>query len=284
MKRIFAHRFAPPIVLTLATLVWGVSFVITRGAVQNMPALPFVGLRFATASLLVAVVTRPRLHRLTRTELTAGGQISCAMFGSYGIQALAMHLGVSSGRAAFISALYVPIVPLIQLALFKRRPRPSIWLGIGLALGGLLLMAGPVGRQKSGFADLLMLISAVSIASEIMLIGRYAACADPRRLAVVECAALALICFACAVVSSPVWPTLHPAWIAAALGLGLASAGLQISANWAQRFVPPARAALLYTLEPLWAALFGALAGERMGPVAMAGGALILASLAISGR
>jgi drug/metabolite transporter (DMT)-like permease len=284
LTRIFRHRFAPPLVLTVATLVWGVSFVITRGAVQDVPPLLFVGLRFGTAAVLVATVTRPRMFRLTRTEVSAGGRIAIVMFGSYGVQAIAMHLGVTSGRAAFISALYVPIVPLLQLLILKRQPSRSTWAGIGLALAGLLLMAGPLGHEHAGATDLLMLVSAVSIASEILLIGRYALRVDPRRLTVVECAALALICLAATALTTPLWPKLEPAWILSALGLGLASAGLQIAANWAQRFVPPAQAALLYTMEPVWAALFGAMAGERMSPMAMAGGALILASLVVSRR
>ncbi len=284
MTRIFGHRFAPPVVLTVATLVWGVSFVITRGAVQNVPPLLFVALRFGTAAVLVAAVTRPRMRRLTRLEASAGSRIALVMFGSYGVQAIAMTLGVTSGRAAFISALYVPIVPLLQWAILKIRPRRATWAGIGLALAGLLLMAGPLGHEQAGGADLLMLVSAVSIASEILLIGRYAARVDPRRLAVVECTALALICLAATALTNRTWPKMEATWVLSALGLGLGSAGLQIAANWAQRFVPPAQAALLYTMEPVWAALFGALAGERMGPMAMAGAALILASLAVSGR
>jgi drug/metabolite transporter (DMT)-like permease len=151
-------------------------------------------------------------------------------------------------------------------------------------MAGLLLMAGPIGHGNAGFTDLLMVISAVCVAAEITLIGRYAARVDPRRLTVMECSSLALICLIGTALSAPAWPGFHPTWILSGLGLGLASAGLQITVNWAQRFVPPTRATLLYTLEPVWAALFGTLLGERMGPVAMAGGALILASIALSAR
>jgi drug/metabolite transporter (DMT)-like permease len=261
LKRLLKHRFAPHLLLAAATLVWGGSFLVTRTAVQDVPPLFFVGLRFATAAVLVACITRPRMIRLTRTELRAGSRIALVMFAGYGLQATGMHLGVTSGRAAFLSALYVPVVPLLQL-----------------------LVAGPFGSEKAGLAELLVLAGALSFAVEILLIGNFAARVDPRRLAVVECAFLALLCLAGIFVSGAVWPALRPGWVLSALGLGLASAGLQISVNWAQRYVPPAQATLLYTLEPVWAALFGALAGERMGPLGLAGAGLILASLAVSAR
>jgi drug/metabolite transporter (DMT)-like permease len=101
---------------------------------------------------------------------------------------------------------------------------------------------------------------------------------------VVECALLALLCLAGMTLSGAAWPAVRVGWVLSALALGLASAGLQIAVNWAQRSVPPAQATLLYTLEPVWAALFGALAGERMGAPGLAGAGLILASLAVSAR
>ncbi len=284
LTRLLKHRFAPRLLLAAATLVWGGSFLVTRIAVQEVPPLVFVGLRFATASVLVACVTRPRMIRLTRTELRAGSRIALVMFAGYGLQAIGMHLGVGSGRAAFLSALYVPVVPLLQMLVLKIQPKPTTWVGLCLALAGLLLLAGPFGGERPGLGEVLVLGGAFSFAVEILLIGNFAARVDPRRLAVVECALLALLCLAGMTLSGAAWPAVRVGWVLSALALGLASAGLQIAVNWAQRSVPPAQATLLYTLEPVWAALFGALAGERMGAPGLAGAGLILASLAVSAR
>ena len=284
MKRLFAHRLAPTLVLMLATLVWGASFVVTRNAVQTTAPLVFVSLRFCMAALFVGLLTRPRLQRLTRTEVRAGARIALCMFGGYGLQSVGMHLGVSSGRAAFISALYVPIVPVLQLVLLRRPPKPTTWLGLALACCGLLLMAGPPGAAGAGWPELLVLTGAFSIAGEILLIGNFAARVDPRRLAVVECACLSAMCLAVNGAAGQGFPRLQPEWVLSAVALGVASAGLQISVNWAQRSVPPARATLIYTMEPVWAAGFGLLAGEHMGGWAILGGGLILGSLLVSGR
>ncbi len=284
MKGVFAHRLAPPLVLVIATLVWGLSFVVTRQAVQGISPLVFVGIRFGTAAIVVSLVTRPRLRRLTHTEARAGAIIACAMFGGYGMQAVGLHLGIGSGRAAFITALYVPIVPLLQLVLLRRRPSLATWIGLGFACAGLMLMAGPLGQAGTGLAESVLLLGACSIAAEIVLIGAYAARVDPRRLAVVECAALAALCLGITALTGQSWPAPAPGWIGAAIALGVGSAALQIAVNWAQRSVPPAHATLIYTLEPVWAATFGMLAGERMGLSAAGGAALILVSLLVSAR
>ena len=267
--------------LVLATLVWGASFVITRSAVQDVSPLIFVACRFLTASVVVTLLTRPSLGQLSAVEMRAGLALGVAMLGGYTLQAVAMHRGIDSGRAAFISALYVPVVPILQLLILRRMPGRRVWIGLGLACAGLVLMAG----RQSGSAigpQLLVLAGAFAIAAEILLVGVFAGRVDPRRLAIVECLVLSVLCFGLAAATRTAFPPVHAKWIFAAFGLGCASAGLQIAVNWAQRSVNPARATLIYTMEPVWAGLFGALAGERMGAVALIGAVLILGSVIVS--
>jgi drug/metabolite transporter (DMT)-like permease len=96
---------------------------------------------------------------------------------------------------------------------------------------------------------------------------------------VVAALALALSCM----LGEP-WPAADATWIVPGAALGLASAFLQIAVNWAQRTVPPARATLIYALEPVWAGIVGAWAGEQMDRLQMAGAALIVLALVISAR
>ena len=281
IRRLFANRHAPTIVLVLATLVWGASFVITRAAVQGVSPLIFVACRFMTASAAVTLLTRPALHRLSAIEMRAGLALGVAMLGGYTLQAIAMHRGIDSGRAAFISALYVPVVPVLQLLVLRRMPGRHVWIGLGLACAGLVLMAGRQSGSAAG-PQLLVLAGAFAIAAEILLVGVFAGRTDPRRLAIAECFVLSVLCLALSLATGTALPPLRAPWVLAALGLGCASACLQIAVNWAQRSVNPARATLIYTMEPVWAGLFGALAGERMGTMALVGAALILGSVIVS--
>jgi drug/metabolite transporter (DMT)-like permease len=266
----------------VATLIWGASFVITRTAVQAVPPLAFVSLRFLIAAGAVAIFSRPPAGRLQAFELCAGVRIGVAMLGGYTLQALAMSRGLDSGRAAFISSLYVPIVPLLQLFLLRRAPAPKTWFCLALAACGLSLMSGLGAGGGQTVPQLLVLLGACSIAVEIMLVASFAGRIDPRRLAIIECVTLGTLAGLGALLSDAAWPALHIRWVLAAAGLGLASACLQIAVNWAQPEVGPSRATLIYTMEPVWAALFGNLAGEKMKGASIIGAILILASVLVS--
>jgi drug/metabolite transporter (DMT)-like permease len=273
----------PVLLLVLATLLWGLSFLVTRRGVAHVPPLLFVALRFAGAALTIGLIAKPGIARITRTELRAGGAIACAMLGGYSLQATGM-LTVESGRTAFISALYVPIVPMLQLVLLRRMPALPVWIALFLACVGLMLLAGPQGGDAPRRGEALVLAGAFCTACEILLIGNFAPRCDPRRLAVTECATLSLLSLTLFGVMGQRWPAPAIDWILPALGLGMVSAFLQVSVNWAQRTVPAARATLIYALEPVWAGLAGALAGEHMGRLQVAGAALIVVALVIGTR
>jgi len=276
-------RYAADLTLVLATALWGMAFLVTRHAIADVPVLPFVALRFATACIAVSLASGAAARAVTRVEWRAGKLLGLAMFGGYALQAEGLH-SLAAGKTAFISALYVPLVPVIQIFLTRQWPSLRQWGGIALACAGLMVMTGAslaglgagLGRGES-FA----LAGAFAIAAEITLVGRFARLVDPRRLAIVECAVVALLAVALSFTLGLRWPAPAPLWIGCALGLGCASAFLQISTNWAMRQVPPTRAILIFAAEPVWAALFGRLAGEHMSTPALFGGALILAALVL---
>jgi drug/metabolite transporter (DMT)-like permease len=282
VRALLRRRFAPEIVLILATALWGASFLITRTAMREVAPLPFVSLRFLTAALAVAVLTRPAMARVSGTEMRGAVAIGLAMLAGYALQAAGLRT-LSSGQAAFISALYVPMVPMLQILVLRRLPGVMIWVSAALATAGMMLMAGHSGSGGAALSrgDAFALGGACAIAAEITLVGIFAPLADPRRLAVMQCAFVGL----CALVLSLVTGARLPAlgvWAVCAAGLGLLSAYLQITTNWAMRTIPANRATLIFALEPVWAAVFGALAGERMGRGALAGAVLILAALVLS--
>ncbi len=264
----------------LATALWGAAFLVTHIAMARVQPLPFLALRFCVAAVAVRVLTGARLARVTRAELTGGAAISVAMLAGYALQAVALG-ALGSGRVAFICALYVPIVPLLQTALTGQMPRGKTWLSVALASAGMMLMAGGSGGGF-GHGEAFALMAAFGIAAEILLMAHCAPRVDPRRLAVVECALMSAMALGLSFALGQRLPPAAPVWLGCAAFLGAASAFLQVSVNWAMRSVPATRATLIYATEPVWAAGFGAAAGERMGLGAGFGAALILAALLIN--
>ncbi|MCC3262390.1 EamA family transporter, partial [Paenibacillus polymyxa] len=103
----------------------------------------------------------------------------------------------------------------------------------------------------------------VAIAAEIILISAWAGKVDVKRVTVVQLATASLVAFATMVPAGESVPPMSTGLIVVALGLGIFSAIIQVTMNWAQRSVSPTRATVIYTGEPVWAGIFGRLAGER---------------------
>ena len=242
----------------------------------------FVGLRFAAAALFVGLVSMRALPGLTFTELKAGVVIGASIMLGYGLQTMGLQ-SISSSQSAFITALYVPFVPLLQWLVLGRRPGLMPSLGIALAFVGLMLLAGPEGGTlHMSEGELVTLISALAIAGEIILISRYAGKVDVRRVTVVQLATASVLSFLMTIPTQERLPDFSWLLLISAVGLGAMSAIIQVAMNWAQKSVSPTRATLIYAGEPVWAGIVGRLAGERLPGLALLGGALIVTAVVIS--
>jgi len=270
------------LVLLFITMIWGGTFLVVHRAMQHSGPFFFVGLRFATAALLLAFFFRRYLAGMTWLEVKAGTLIGLSIAGGYGLQTWGMQT-ISSSQSAFLTALYVPVVPLLQ-GLFLRRP-PGImsWLGIVLAFTGLLLVAGPQdGRISLNAGEIATLLSTLAIAAEIILISRYAGKVDVRRVTLIQLAVASVSAFVLMVPNGETVPAISTPLLLSALGLGAASALIQVTMNWAQRSVSPTRATVIYAGEPVWAGVVGRIAGERLPALALLGGALIVCGVIVS--
>jgi drug/metabolite transporter (DMT)-like permease len=146
-----------------------------------------------------------------------------------------------------------------------------------------VLLAGPEGSHIAfTLGEVLTVLSAVAFASEILLIGGFARSVDLRRVTVIQLLVTALIAFALMPVFDEGIPEFSWLLAACAGGMGLSSAVIQLAMNWAQKRISPTRATLIYAGEPVWAGVFGRLAGERLPVLALLGAALIVAGVVVS--
>lgn len=270
------------LVLIFITMVWGGTFLVVHRAMAHSGPFFFVGLRFATASLLLAFFFRRYLRHITWLEIKAGTLIGVAIAGGYGLQTWGMQT-ISSSQSAFLTALYVPVVPLLQWLFLRRPPGLMAWLGILLAFTGLVLVAGPQdGSLTLNAGEIATLLSTLAIAAEIILISRYAGQVDVRRVTLVQLLVASACAFVLMLPNGESLPTLSTPLLFSALGLGAASALIQVTMNWAQRSVSPTRATVIYAGEPVWAGVVGRIAGERLPAAALLGGALIVCGVIVS--
>lgn len=270
------------IALILVTMVWGATFLIIKHALVASGPLFFVGLRFAAATLVTGALFLPALRGMTRRDLFAGSAIGLFIYLGYTLQTYGLQT-IDSSKSAFITALYVPLVPMLQWAVLRKRPHLMSWIGVIFAFVGLILLAGPGGTDIGpGHGELLTIISTMAIAAEIILISLFAGKVDVRRVTVVQLGVTSLLAFATMAPMGEVAPGFSWLLLASAIGLGLASGIIQFTMNWAQKTVSPTRATVIYAGEPVWAGIVGRIAGERLPAAALLGGLLMVIGVLVS--
>lgn len=278
----FKHAL-PQLALILITLLWGGTFLAVQYALNFSSPMFFVGCRFAVAAVVIWLISLKALRGLSRNETLAGTAIGALIAIGYGTQTIALQ-SILSSESAFLTALYVPLVPILMWLIFHKRPSLMVWLGTTLAFTGLLLLTGnSFSTIQFNDGQTLTLICALAVALEIILIGYFARKVNLRRVTVVQLAVASVLCFASMpLLGEHTLPNFSWPLLLLVVGLGLASALIQFVMNWAQRMVDPTRATIIYAGEPVWAALFGRMAGERLPLLALFGGLLVVLGILMS--
>ena len=277
------------------TVVWGYTFPVVKCAIQSCadlkaglglasvahPTTPFMflALRFAIAAVLLGAVSYRSLRALTRRQLGIGVLLGLALGGSFVFQTFGLQRTTAS-NAGFLTGLYVILTPLFGAAFLRRFPPMTTGVGALLAVGGLLFIASPSGIGL-GFGEALVLFCAASAAIHILLLGRFAGVAPASALATVQLATIAVVSGLASLAGERVRvPTESGVWIAILVCALLASAIAFFIQTGAQRFIPPARTAVILVMEAPFAALFGYLMlDERLGTRGLIGAGLILAGV-----
>lgn len=274
---------APQIALILITIIWGGSFLTVQYGLNFSSPILFVGFRFAAATIAVSLISLKYLNNFNLKEVFAGFCIGTVIALGYGTQTIGLKT-ITSSESAFLTALYVPLVPILMWLLFRHKPHLMTWIGALMAFIGLVLLTGNgLGSLQLQFGQIITILGSITIALEIILISHFAGQVNVRRVTVLQLIFASFICFLIApFLGETQLPEFNWALVGILCGLGLASAIIQLVMNWAQREVDPAQAAIIYSGEPVWAALFGRIAGERLPLIALFGGALVVLSVMIS--
>lgn len=269
--------------LVAITMFWGGTFPIIHYALTICGPFFFVGCRFILAALLLGFCFRKALREAAPHDVFAGCVIGVVAFLGYFLQTYGLQT-ISSSRSAFLTALYVPLVPIMQWLFLRRPPTFMNWIGVLCAFAGLLLMAGPGNAGGSfGRGEAATLCGAVVFAGEIIAIGFFAGRVQLQCVTFVQLLTAGVLSLLLMIVTGEPAPADHlDLALALAAGLGLATAIIQLTMSWAQRSVSPTRATLIYASEPVWGGFFGRLTGDRLPLPALIGAACIVTGVLVS--
>jgi drug/metabolite transporter (DMT)-like permease/membrane-associated phospholipid phosphatase len=267
--------------LLLVTLIWGGTFVMVKDAVASYPVFPFLTLRFGLATCALGLVGWRRLAKLDWRRVGAGVLIGIFLFAGYVFQTVGLRY-TSASNAGFITGLSVVLVPLFSAILLRRPPALKSLLGVSFALVGLGLLTLSHYRQAAK-GDLLILLCALSFALHIVSVSAFAPHTDPLALTIVQTATVTVISALVALVRHPAFWRLPVPWFAASFTGILATAAAFAIQTTMQRFTTPTHTALIFSGEPVFAALFGVLlAQDVMTGRGIAGGILIVLGTMVS--
>jgi drug/metabolite transporter (DMT)-like permease len=268
----------PRLALLLTTFIWGATFPATKAVLEQIPPFSFLFLRFLLGALLVGggyLLWRRRLHR-EPAVLRASAIATCWLFLGYVLQTVGLRYTTAS-NSAFITALYVVIVPLI-LRRFDRR----VWLATGIATVGLWLLVKPSASGNLG--DLLTLGCALAFAAHIACLERFTREVDAPSLFAWQMIASVVLLFPAMLIEQPPAGAFAPTTLLLiALGVtgGLATGAFAIQ-MWVQRIVPAQQVALIFASEPAYAAwLSWYFLGEILDTQGWVGSGLILLAVVV---
>jgi len=268
----------PQLALVLTTLVWGATFPATKAALEQLPPFSFLLLRFLLGTVLVLGILLPLGRRLQidRAMLRMSVIASVFLFLGYTTQTVGLRYTTAS-NSAFITALYVIFVPL-----FLRRFGLRIWGSAALALAGLWFLVNPTVSLNRG--DLLNLACAAAFGAHIACLERYTRQGDPLSLLVWQLVVVTAVMIPAMVIESPLAASFAPTVVLVVplMITGVLATGAFAVQVWAQQVVPAQRVALIFSLEPLFAAwLSWYFLGEHLDPRGWLGSGLILIAVVL---
>ena len=289
--------------LVLTTLVWGTTFFMAKDILASWPPMAYMSVRFGLAAVVLLILFWRTVARSSRAELSAGAVLGLLMVTGLALQA-AGQVYTTASKSAFVTGLTTPLVPFVAYAVLRARPSVENMAGVALAtIGGLLILA-PRDETGVNAGDLLTLVATTAFALHITLLSLYARRYDVRRLTVLQIVAIAaLVCFA--------WLAMRAAGAAAGLAavpefVARESAPLAFTARvvgqlvylalvatvavfflctWGQSRTTATHAAVIFSLEPVFATFFAVLArGSEvwLGGRGWAGAALVFAGIIVS--
>ena len=274
--------------LLVVTMIWGSSFIVVKNVVSDSPPLAFLFFRFAVATALCGALAlrRPRSPGLLRD----GGIIGLLLAGGMTCQVLG-QIETTASKAAFLTGLSVVMTPFAAFLRTRRLPSLENAAGITLAGLGFLLLTFPGGAGPINRGDVLVFACAIVFAFYIVEMSLRTRSHDALWLTTVQLAVVmvvAAVLGAVARLAGAAFELRPLVWegtfLRSVLYLGtIGTVGTFVTQTWAQGHMSATHAAIIFALEPVWAALLAAwFLGERLGVSGWWGGALVLAGIVVS--
>jgi drug/metabolite transporter (DMT)-like permease len=269
--------FLATLALLAMTATWGSTFYLIKDLLDRVPVLDFLAVRFAIASVALFLLAPRALGRLS-----AEARRNAVVLGLlYGIAQILQTAGLAHTPASvsgFITGMYVVCTPLLAAAILRTRITAMTWGAVALATAGLGVLT--LNGFSVGYGEAITLVAAILYALHIVGLGAWAGAREAMGMTIVQLVVITIVCFVATVPNGIVLPATPQDWLSVVYMAVFAGALALAGQTWAQAHLPPTRAAIIMTMEPVFAAFFAVLLGGESVTGRMAvGGAMVLAAM-----
>lgn len=278
-----SKQFKADLALLIVTIGWGSSFLLSKNALSDLQTYNFLGVRFTLAFLVSSIFFYKRMIEIDKKTLKLGFLMGLVLFTHYALQTVGLNI-TSVSKSAFITGTNVVMVPVFSAFLIKRLPQKSAVLGVVFAFVGMAFLTLNTGSFSLNVGDVLTFLCAAVFALYIILVGKYTVEVESVSFAVVQIGVVGFFSWiASFFLETPHLPTTYGSWLNVAF-LAVACTSIAfIVQSVAQQYTSPTHTALIYSGEPVFAAVFAFfLAGEVLGPKGLLGAGLILMGMLVA--
>ena len=248
------------IALIFITVIWGWSFIIVKQAVARMPVTDFLALRFTIAAIVMLIIRPRSLGSVKTPELKYGIVLGIFLGLSYITQTFAL-LYATATVVGFITGLSIVLTPFFAWLWIKQKITGNVWLAVLLSVIGLALIT--LNGFGIGAGELLTILCALTLALHIVGLGKWSPGKNPYSLTIVQMFTMAAILLVFALPGGIVIPTDPYIWFVIIITAVFATSLAFFVQTWAQSIITPTHVAVILTLEPLFAGVFGVLLGNE---------------------
>jgi drug/metabolite transporter (DMT)-like permease len=266
--------------LLLVSAIWGSTFVVVKQAITQTSVLDFLAWRFILAGLLLAVIRPQALVRLGRVGWRNGTLLGGALAAGYITQTYGLRY-TPAAVSGFLTGLQVVFTPVIGWAILRHRPGSRTWTAVLVATSGLALLT--LRGVPFGIGEGLTIASAALFALQIVGLEQWVSAEDAYGLAAVQLLTIGGISLVAAAPGGLRLPPTPAIWGAVVLTAVAATAFAFVVQSWAQSHLSATSAAVVFTTEPVFAALFAWVSGEHLGWAMIIGGAFVVLAMLVMG-
>jgi drug/metabolite transporter (DMT)-like permease len=283
------RKLRADLALMFCSLLWGVTFVVVKNALEHASVFAFLAVRFTIAAALMAMFRPQSIRRIERQEIFAGMRLAFFMFAGYCFQTVGLQYTTAT-NSGFVTGSSVVLVPLLLGIFWGRKLTNWIYAGAFAALIGLYFLTVPAeGLRYLNRGDVFTFVAAGFYAVHIILVGEFAEEHSVSALSLIQVAGCALMAWPLMAVAHAIhWQPIRFIWSWELL-LGITICAVFATAVafsvqlWAQQYTSPGHAAILFALEPVFAVITSyVVLHERLNARAMKGAALVVGGIVIA--